>query len=219
MDCSRSRRRSGGFTVTELMVAIGVMATLAALAMPAFNEMTANRQLKSDAISLAGALNFARSEAIRSGNVHIVFFLKDTQDAVLKDEDDNEVPILVLDDGRPGSLNQNCLIDTGESFAAITMNSIVVPGVASGTPRAPADLGTGTISTGSSFTQPGGGGATWVMFRPEGTPVSFNTSCSVGGIGSGAGAFYLTNGARTSAVVLSPMGGARIDGWQGEWSV
>ena len=36
-----------------------------------------------------------------------------------------------------------------------------------------------------------------------------------GAIGTGAGAVYLTNGARDYAIVLSPLGGVRVSAWDG----
>jgi hypothetical protein len=59
------------------------------------------------------------------------------------------------------------------------------------------------------------------MFGPQGMPVSFTPACVVGGAGSGAGGVYLTNGIRDYAVLLSPLGGTRLHGWDatiGAWT-
>jgi type IV fimbrial biogenesis protein FimT len=56
-----------GFTLTELMVAIAVLAILAALAAPGFANVT--RRLHVDTVreQFIGSMNFARTEAIRRG--------------------------------------------------------------------------------------------------------------------------------------------------------
>ena len=88
-----------------------------------------------------------------------------------------------------------------------------------GTPgNAPNDQGAGDITSGSSFTEPGGSDASWVLFRPEGQPLAFDSSCTVGELGSGAGSFYLTNSDRTAAVVVMPTGGTRLHSYQEIWS-
>lgn len=58
--------RQGGFTLTELVVVIGLLAVIAAFAIPAFNtpdEATLDRA----ATEVAAALRFAQSEAQRTG--------------------------------------------------------------------------------------------------------------------------------------------------------
>jgi hypothetical protein len=160
----------------------------------------------------------ARSEAIRTGHNFIVFFQKDSQGVPLKDSSNTPVPVLILDDGRPGDANQNCQIDVGEPIQTVAELAGVSPGVATGTTRAPDDLNIGAIATGSSFRDPSGNPASWVMFRPEGVPVSFGTGCDTGTVGSGAGAFYMTNSDRTTAIVLMPMGATRIHSWKDSWS-
>jgi len=202
----------------EILVGLAILATLSALAIPALSRTAENRRLRDASVGLSGALSVARSEAIRSGHNFIVFFQKDSQGALLKDSSNNTVPILILDDGRPGDANQNCQIDAGEPIQTVAEAADVTPGVVTGTTRAPNDLNTGTISTGSSFRDPTGNAASWVMFRPEGVPVSFGTACDVGPVGSGAGAFYMNNGDRTTAVVLMPMGATRIHSWKERWS-
>jgi hypothetical protein len=62
-----------------------------------------------------------------------------------------------------------------------------------------------------------------VLFRPDGIPVSFTfsggTCGQIAGTGSGGGALYITNGERDYAVVLSPLGSARVHLWAaGAWS-
>ena len=54
------------------MVVVSVIGVVSALAIPAFNNTMANRRLKDAAVSLSGALELARTDAIRTGNLHIV---------------------------------------------------------------------------------------------------------------------------------------------------
>ena len=76
----------------------------------------------------------------------------------------------------------------------------------------PSDPGGAPLSlgTGSTFADPPGNPASWVMFRPDGVPVAFTTACNIGGTGSGGGGVYVTNGSRDYGVVLSPLGGVKL---------
>lgn len=215
---SESLQRQHGFTLVEVVIVVVVVAIVVALAMPTMTQSAANQRLRDAGMSLAGTLNLARSEAIRTGNIHIVFLGEDTLGNPLLDNNGSEVPVLILDDGRPGSANQNCEIDTGEPTRSVPQAAGVSLGVVGGTGALAPDLGTGDITTGSSFVGPDGLDATWVLFRPEGTPLAFDTSCAIGPMGSGGGGFYLTNGVRNVGVVMSPLGVVRTYGWASGWS-
>ncbi|WCM94471.1 GspH/FimT family pseudopilin [Acidovorax sp. NCPPB 2350] len=60
-------RRSGGFTLIELMVTLVIAAILLTLAAPSFLQFQRNSQLTSATNSLVGALNAARAEAMKRG--------------------------------------------------------------------------------------------------------------------------------------------------------
>ncbi len=210
--------RHRGYTLLELMVVVAIIGAAAALAIPSLSSSSSNERLRDAAIGISGALNYARSEAIRTGNVHLVFVGVDAEGNSLQDLNAQTVPVLILDDGRPGSLNQNCRIDGGENIRSVRQQAGVRPGIATSTTTSPEDLGTGDITTGSSFTDPGGNDASWVLFLPQGMPLSFDSACNLGSVGSGAGAFYVTNENRTSAVVLMPMGNTRVQAWKAIWS-
>jgi type IV fimbrial biogenesis protein FimT len=92
-----------GFTLVELVVAVVIIAVVSALAVPALGRWLSHQRLKFSARTVEAALNHARGEALRSGNIHLVFFQRDAAGNALLDVGGNSVPILVLDDGRPGS--------------------------------------------------------------------------------------------------------------------
>jgi prepilin-type N-terminal cleavage/methylation domain-containing protein len=212
---------SKGFTLIEMMIAVAIIATMAAIATPGFVRWNENQRVKSAGQSMAAAFTLAHGEAIRTGNLHIVFFQTDAQGNTLIAADGTAVPILVINDGRPGAANQNCRIDAGETIGAVRAEAGVAWGVAGAILNAPGDAGTGDIETGSSFTDPAGNAASWVLFRPEGVPVNFTPACTLGATGSGAGSVYVTNGQRNYAVVLSPLGGVHVHGRPqsvGAWS-
>lgn len=59
------RRPAAGFTLIELMVAVTILAVLAALAAPSFNEAILGNKLASYANSFVASAQLARSEAIK----------------------------------------------------------------------------------------------------------------------------------------------------------
>lgn len=58
-------KRISGFTIVELMVTVAIAGILLAVAVPSFNQMTVNSRLTAQANDMVGALNLARSEAIK----------------------------------------------------------------------------------------------------------------------------------------------------------
>ena len=56
-----------GFTVTELVVVMLVVAILAAIAVPSFKYVTTSNRLAGEINGLLGDMQFARSEAIKQG--------------------------------------------------------------------------------------------------------------------------------------------------------
>jgi hypothetical protein len=76
---------------------------------------------------------------------------------------------------------------------------------------APSDPGAGNFASGFTFTDDEGLPASWILFRPEGTPRGFDAGCGIGPIGGGS--VYLSDGDRDLAVVLTPLGGSRVHAW------
>lgn len=67
-----SQRKLSGFSLVELMVVISILAILAGIGVPSFNEMIASQKVKAAASALYDSLLLARSEAIkRNGTVTI----------------------------------------------------------------------------------------------------------------------------------------------------
>lgn len=58
-----------GFTIVELLVALAVASVLLSLALPAFNGFIAQRDITSRVNDLVLSLNYARSEAARTGGL------------------------------------------------------------------------------------------------------------------------------------------------------
>ncbi len=62
-----SRRRSSGITVTEMLIAVAILAVLAAIAAPNLRSLFINNRLETANSEFIAALNVARSEAMRRG--------------------------------------------------------------------------------------------------------------------------------------------------------
>ncbi len=207
-----------GFTLIEMMIVVAIAAVLSAMAAPAMSQWRADQQLRSAGRAIAGAFTLARSEAIRTGSFHIVFFQLDALNNTLVDASGNAVPAVVIDDSRPGDALQNCRIDAGELVGSVPAEDGVNWGVTLAGAAVSSDFGGGVIGTGSSFRDQNSNATTWVLFRPEGTPVAFTPACAIGAVGTGGGGVYLTNGHRDIAVVLTPLGAVRVHGGAGQWT-
>jgi prepilin-type N-terminal cleavage/methylation domain-containing protein len=233
-------RNDHGFSLIEITVVVAIAGVLAIAAAPSMEEWRSNERLKAAGRSVATALTFARSEAIRTGNNHIAFFQTDAQGnplavggvvtgGVLVGDllvggvmvGGDPVPIAVIDDSRPGSPLQNCRIDSGEIVSGVRAEQGVAWGVSAATVAVPSDFGGGDFTTGSTFRDPAGNPANWVLFQPQGTPVAFTPGCGLGAVGGGGGAIYLSNGLRDLAVVLTPLGSVRMHSFEegtGTWT-
>lgn len=62
-------RHQAGFTMIELMVVVFIVALLAAIGTPTFKYVTASNRIASEINGLLGDLQFARSEAVKEGEL------------------------------------------------------------------------------------------------------------------------------------------------------
>ncbi|KPQ27168.1 MAG: Tfp pilus assembly protein FimT [Marinobacter excellens HL-55] len=60
---------SHGFTLIELVITMAVLGILLAFGIPAFNGVIENNRVTTQANSLLGAVNYARSEAVKRGEI------------------------------------------------------------------------------------------------------------------------------------------------------
>jgi type II secretory pathway pseudopilin PulG len=213
----------------EIAIVLAIIGVVTAMALPNVSSYLENSNGRAAAKSVADAFNFARAQAIRTGNNQIVFFAingaGDTAGNSLVSADGRAMPILILNDGRPGSPDQNCEIDAGEETIVFDAqrgvgwghNTAPLAGVA------PDDANSTTIPTlGSSFLAPNGTTrVSWVQFRPDGVPVAIDSACNAGRLGSGGGTIYLWTESRDYAITLAPLGGVRVHVWDpaaGAWT-
>lgn len=218
----RTHSTRSGFTLVELMIVVAVIAILSTLGSPLLGNFFADLRLKAAARDTADAFRLARVEAIRTGVPHIVLFSAgpaggpagtDPAGTPLPTDPNSggPVPIAIFRDD-----NGNCLLEPTDPTQLIYAKQGVAWGDSvSGGAALDADGGSLDHSTGSSFQTPAGAAANWVRFGPDGVPVGFDAACAPGGVGSGVGAIYLTNGRRDYAVVLSALGAVRVHNWNG----
>lgn len=66
------KRNASGFTLLEMMVAVAILAILASIGLPSFNNLVANNRLATAANETLAAMMLARSEAFKRGKTVIV---------------------------------------------------------------------------------------------------------------------------------------------------
>ncbi|OPY89060.1 MAG: hypothetical protein A4E72_01219 [Syntrophus sp. PtaU1.Bin208] len=79
-----------GFTVMELVVAMAIMAILAAIAAPNFQEFMTQRRLSGAARVIASDLMNARMQAVSQNNKVIVSLTNDHQYQIVRDVNNNQ---------------------------------------------------------------------------------------------------------------------------------
>jgi type II secretory pathway pseudopilin PulG len=217
------RDHRAGISLIELAVVLGIIAALAAAAIPSVQDMLERRRLQGFARDLGNVFQIARSQAIRTGNYQIAFFgplgTADPAGTVLVDSTGSTVPMLILDDGSPATAN--CHIDVAESRETIPLPNEIGFGVSEASSKVPTDTGTAAFSppqaSGTTASDPSNNPTNWVLFRPDGIPVGFDptsTTCgTIGDTGTGGAGLYVTSGGRDYAVTLAPLGSVRVHTW------
>jgi type IV fimbrial biogenesis protein FimT len=76
------RIRARGLGLVEVMVAVAVMGVLAAVAIPSMLDLLERRRVVAVGLEVANVFNFAKSQALSSGDVITVHLEKDPAEAV-----------------------------------------------------------------------------------------------------------------------------------------
>jgi prepilin-type N-terminal cleavage/methylation domain-containing protein len=71
--------KAKGFSLMELMIVIGIIAILAAIAVPQYNIFTYNNALKSAARELAGDIQLIRQTAMSNNTTYTLNFVNNTR--------------------------------------------------------------------------------------------------------------------------------------------
>lgn len=116
---SADRRSVRGFTLLELMVTVTIVAVLAAMAFPSYREFTTRMTTSNNTNELVGALNLARSEAVKRGR---------------------QVAVIAVD----GNWSNGWQVVAGKSDASGTIAAPVAPGTTEATCRAYLDFDNAT---------------------------------------------------------------------------
>lgn len=210
------QRRSGGFSLTEIMVVVAILGIATALTIPAWDSMQTNNRAKTTARMISNAFQAARAQAIMTEEQHVVMWTAPTSVDACGNALPN--PVVILADA-----NGDCCIDPAETIISVSSDPAqdfanLNWGVTFAAARVAEDGGGGNHATGSSFSDQFGAQTNRVVFRNDGVPVGFNNACTLGAVGTGAGGVYLTNGGaaageRDYAVVLSALGVPKIYSW------
>jgi type II secretory pathway pseudopilin PulG len=203
-------------SLIELVVVLAVVSGMIGAAAFGVAEWARDQRVKASARAVSDAFMLGRTEAIRTGNSHLVVF----GSGVLPNAD---ADIVIVDDDRPDVAN--CSIASSEIVHRVDLKQGVTWGTTAGlagTTVAPDDSGlaVGNTQNGSSFTTAAldpNTPASWVVFQPDGVPLLFTTNgsdCTQLGLrGEGGGGIYVTNGRRDYAIVLAPLGTSRALAW------
>ncbi|MDR3088315.1 MAG: GspH/FimT family pseudopilin [Desulfobulbaceae bacterium] len=113
-DMNNKTRQERGFTLAELMVTVAIIAIICAIAIPAWQSMKRNSDLKNAAFSLANTIKWAKSEASKENVcMGLSFDLPNNQYLVFRD-----------DDNGPGATQCDGAMTTGERSLPPTSGKI-----------------------------------------------------------------------------------------------
>ena len=150
-------RKSHGFTLMEVLIVVALIGVISLISTTLMRGALADSRAKGAVRDLADLLLLARSEAIRTGVNHLVFFEKDAQDQALVSAYGRPAAGVVVPDA-----NGNGKIDGGESSVA----SVLIDD-------------TGSLQWGAAFAGPAARKAPILAAPITRTPVSMACSSSL----------------------------------------
>jgi prepilin-type N-terminal cleavage/methylation domain-containing protein len=77
MDCRARSTLSEGFTLIEVVVAIGIIVLVMGFSAPSFAKMFKNKNLENAGTLIASAVNEVRNDAVTTKQAHRIVFLRD----------------------------------------------------------------------------------------------------------------------------------------------
>jgi len=198
--CPRGKRDSvlsGGFSLLELIIVIGISIIIAAIAIPSFLTAYSNLQLRSAASALSGFMQRARIQAAKQNATYTIGYRSITNV--------NEAYI---------DLNNNGQWDVGEpqlTFSSTVSPAAGAPSGVGGTPTAYVLVGD---TAGTTYDN-----ATTLGYSPRGLPCAY-ISGVCGTPAAGYFVYYLTSkrsGGSTgwAAVVVTRAGRSKVVTWSG----
>ena len=104
------KRRKAGYTLIEVMTIIAIVGVVSALAISAVGRRLGDQRAKAAVRSIANLFQLARTEAIRTGVNHVVYFQLAPGDGALVDSEGAPVAALLTRDS-----NGNGIPDAGEA--------------------------------------------------------------------------------------------------------
>ena len=94
VSCGRSdHRAAAGFSLIEIVIVMAIMGAVMMVTMPSVSRWFENQELKGAVRSAADLLLLARSEAIRSGNPHVILFGVDPDSTMMTNPDGGFAPL------------------------------------------------------------------------------------------------------------------------------